>query len=884
MKSSDNNIKKIKNSFLNTFNTPARKIGLVAAAVMLCLCVIGGLALINLLPFSKTQSSAYRDTLARVDAMTVRGKIAGDGVYALIEHMSDIILSGETDGDIDTAGAYKILSAICGRLDGSAAGDLPRLFEGRHEEESADLYTFMYGGMTEEAAPVFAASVTGYFAYDDNMDTLWRTAAAHYEKNFPPGDVFTLPVYLWDDSSNSEPQIVDPLRDASVNIAEYKNTGDLTGFDGEILYYRGAPAGIVGRARHVGFEYNTADPAIFDLVFGGSHAAGEESHEYPFSMAMNEKGGLDVLYNVNPGILIPVSWSAAFADAERASRLISFAITPKNRIPIPENTFDLSPYETAYTGYGEVVDAYILDLVCNYSQYGDEYTAVLNSIILPGVKGEAANGLNARIVSDFLSRCGIYLPYLAAGDTAVSPVSINCDYLYTAENGIGSIVIKTSCYNYVTGQTQTDCVFYYFNETDKTAATLDDYLAAIGTDTAAVAARLNDPRARLANTGIPADGIQADEIIGVFRRRIHNALSVVVRGEQKQYIFETQTGQENGRDRYLLFDDTKPLRSDNLSAYILIGGDNKYTIECAGRLPDMLWISEDRPAMTQRLSRTACSIAAADLTDGTTVEFILTSDDIASKYGIDAVEYYPLEFNILYFSLSPDGEALICRYYIIFEKGNPDMSKNLSENADGQPAIAQQVYREYCEGYVRADLLTGELVFIDAPQTEPPTEYKEVTIYPVAIAENGFAADTEITETDKAALTLNVPATWATEDGFIFSDSTRTEEKGYLYNKRFEGGYHLIRVGADFVWDADVNLRAARQYGDNFEHSFGYGKGTVSTSAGGYTVVVYPGVYYIRVSDQFALFIRMYVYRDDADGYADVPKNIIDSLVFTYTE
>ena len=578
--------------------------------------------------------------------------------------------------------------------------------------------------------------------------------------------------------------------------------------------------------------------------------------------------------------------SAAFEDAAHASRLLSFEIIANNHIPIPENTFDLSPYETAYTGYGEVVDAYILEFICNYSQYGDEYAAVMNCVVLPHVKGDtaAADELNARMVSDFLSRYGIYLPYLAAGDTDISPVSIICDYSYTTENGIGSIVIKTSCYNFVTGQTEIDCVFYYFNEIDKTGATLTGYLAAIGSDTAALAARLNDPQVCLANTDIPAGEIEADEIIGVFRRRLHNSLSVVVRADQKQYIFELQAGQENDWNRYLLFDDTKPLRSDNLSAYILIKGDNKYTIDCAGRLPDILWIGEDNPAMTQHLSRSACRIASADLTDGTTIEYILASDDIAAKNGIDAAGYYPLEFNILYFSLSPDGGALICRYYLIFEKSNPDMSGNMKENAEEQPTIAQQVYREYCEGYVRADLLTGELVFIDAQPTELPVEYKEITIYPAAIAENGFAADTEITETDKAAVTLTIPATWVTENGFIFHDSTRTEEKGYLHNKRFEGCHHLIRVEADFIWDADVNLRAARQYGDDFEHSFGYGKGTVRTGDGGHTVVEYPGIYYIRVSEQFALFIRMYVYREDADGYSDIPKNIIDSLVFSYTE
>ena len=242
----------MKSSFMNTFNTAAKKIALIAAAVMLCLCVFLGLVLINMLPFNKTQTSAYRETLARVDAMTLRGTITDDGVYLLVERMSDIIFTAEADGDIDTTRAFKILSAICKRLNNGAVGNLPRLFEGRSENESIGLYEFMYDSMTEETAPVFAVSMTEYFAFDNNMDTLWRTAAVgaalYYEKNVLRGDEFTLPVYLWDDLKTA-----DPLKEAAMNIAayidEYKNTGNLTGFDGEILYYRGAPVGVVGSVR-----------------------------------------------------------------------------------------------------------------------------------------------------------------------------------------------------------------------------------------------------------------------------------------------------------------------------------------------------------------------------------------------------------------------------------------------------------------------------------------------------------------------------------------------------------------------------------------------------------------------------------------------------------
>jgi len=78
---------------------------------------------------------------------------------------------------------------------------------------------------------------------------------------------------------------------------------------------------------------------------------------------------------------------------------------------------------------------------------------------------------------------------------------------------------------------------------------------------------------------------------------------------------------------------------------------------------------------------------------------------------------------------------------------------------------------------IRADLITGELTFIDAQTTEIPTDFKEVTILPAEISENGFADDPETTAIYNAAVTLTIPATWETYNGFLFHDSTRTEEK-----------------------------------------------------------------------------------------------------------
>jgi hypothetical protein len=69
------------------------------------------------------------------------------------------------------------------------------------------------------------------------------------------------------------------------------------------------------------------------------------------------------------------------------------------------------------------------------------------------------------------------------------------------------------------------------------------------------------------------------------------------------------------------------------------------------------------------------------------------------------------------------------------------------------------------------------------------------------------------------------------------------------------------------------------------ENSFGYGKGTVFTTASRYTAVEYPGewgVWYVRVSDEFALFIRMYYYDDDLAGYNGILRDVIDSIKIDY--
>ncbi|MHB1154534.1 MAG: hypothetical protein ACYC00_19675, partial [Eubacteriales bacterium] len=839
----------IKERILTIFNTSKKRRLAVIAAVMVILCIFAGLAAVNIFSF-KTESSAYKDALARIDAITVNGKIAviNGGLPA---RLFDIIYSEKPEGDIDTENAYKLISVICARTESSSVYSLAQFFSGRDAAAGAGLYEYMVENMPEESARYFTDSVITLYAMDENMDLLWHAAAVDAVPRFDPGtDDFTISVYNWDEAAQSKLENIDPYRVVYINFAEYlkeykDETVNLTGCDGNSLYFRGTKVGQIGSARYVKFDYDNTDPEVFDIIFGGIHTPADMSYElkdgYSVSTSVNETGGLDVLYDVSPGILVPVSWSPDFKDAVRASQLIFFNTAPKIKADPSAAGFDLSPYATGFgKEYGAVTTAYIIDLICNYSQYGDNSAVVTNSIILPRLTDgtDTANDLNERIVSDFMSLYGMYLPYLVTGDTDYAPVYLICDYSYEEVNGIGSIVVKTSCFDFITEQTITRYAFYYINETEKIEATLADFLDAcqqnageayfkIGSDPDAVAVQLNSEQVRFANSGeftgaLDGHSITADEITGVFRRDRTGPFRAVAEVGGKQYCFELPAGTDHSWDYYFMFDNTKSLRGDNLGAYIFIREKTKYIIKCDGKIPDLLWIGEDKIAFTQQISRASCRIAVAELTkEGFTNEYILYSDDISAKFRINIEEYAPKEFNILYFSPSPDGEALICRYFLILEKGFPAANEINEE----YPAAAVQIYSETCEGYVRADLITGELTFIDAQTTEIPTEFKEVTILPVEISENGFADDPETTAIDNAAVTLTIPVTWETYNGFLFDDSTRTEEKGYLYNKRFEGCYQLIRVGEDFIWDSDINLRASEQYGEKHASCFGYGKG-----------------------------------------------------------
>lgn len=908
-------MKNIKEYIFTIFNTTKKRFLAVIAVVMIILCIVASLAAVNIF-FFKTESSAYKDALARIDALTVNGEIAD--INALISthgnlpaRLFDIIYLQKPEGDIDTENAYKLISVICSRTKSGSVYSLAQLFAGRDAATVAGLYEFMVENMPEESARAFMDSVITLYAMDENMYPLWHAAAVDAVPRFNSvEDDFTIPVYIWYEATQFELKNIDPYRilylDFTGYLNEYKDeTVNLNGCDGSSLYFRGVQVGQIGSARYAKFDYDTSDPAVFDIIFGGKHTPADINYEskdgHTVSAAINEAGGLDVLYDVSPGVLVPVSWSPDFKDAARASQLIFFNTAPKIKAPVQSAAgFDMSRYATGFgKEYGTVTTAYIIDLICNYSQYGDTFSAVTNSIVLPRLteETETANDLNERIVSDFMSLYSMYLPYLVTGDTDYSPVHLICDYSYEEVNGIGSIAVKTNCFDFITEQTITRYAFYYYNESRKTEATLADYLDAcqknvseayfkIGSNPDAVAVQLNSEQVRFANSGDftrTLDGhiITADEILGVFRRDRTGPFRAVAQVGGKQFLFELPAGTDHGWDYYYMFDNTKPLRGDNLGAYIFIREKNKYIIKCDGKIPDLLWISDEKVAFTQQISKENCRIAVADLTkEGYTNEYILTSDDISAKFGINAAEFAPKEFNILYFSLSPDSEALICRYFLILEKGYPAANEISQED----PATAYQIYSKNCEGYVRADLITGELTFIDALTTEIPTEFKEVIIFPIEIRETGFRQKPETTAIDNAAVTLTIPVTWVTESGYLFSDNTRTEEKGYMYNKRFEGCYQLIRVGKDFIWDSSVNLRAAEQYGEDYENSFGYGEGVVNTSANGYTVVEYPGIYYIRVSDEFALFISMYVFEDDPPEYSDILSNVIDSLKFTYTE
>lgn len=895
---------------MKLLNTRKKRRLAVLTAAMVLLCIAAGLAAVRFL-FLKNETSEYKDAAARIETLFTGGKITdekeltpADG--SLTEYLSDIIFGKKTDGDIDVKNAYKLIAMLCARMDAGSVHLPARLFEGRDAVTGAGLYEFMHANMTEESAQAFAKSVTALYAMDEKMYPLWLTAAADTVPEFDSGkEDFTLPVYILKEPSQSEPEKDDPYRILYMNCAgyldRYKNEPfGLTGCDGSSLYYRGAKAGQIGSALYPEFGYDLYGTEIFDLIFGGTHTKTDmlsgPGGGFGVHAAKNEAGGLDVLYGVSPGILVPVSWLSGFKDAAEASRLLFFNAVPKIKTPEPaEDGFDLSAYATGYSeDRGPVTDAYIIELICNYSQYGGSDDAVTNSIVLPKLteKSAAADAINARITSDFLSSYGMYLPYLAAGDTDHSPVGIITDYSYASGNETEVIVVMTHRYDFVMRESAAEFRCYYFKEDGKTGATIEDYLRSrredgggepfiIGGDTAAVAVQLNSKQVRLANSGnrtgeLDGYSVKPEDIKGIFRNNNTGSFRVVTEVGEVQYVFELPAGSDHGRDIYYMYDNRKSLRGDNITAAVLVRDESRFEIACDGMPPLLVWLSEDKIAFTEKLSATSCRIATAlPAENKITDEYILTSDSVAAISGIDPAEYFPAAFDFLSLTASADGNALTGRYYLHFEKREPEGAPN----EDGIPET-YRVYTEIREGYVRADLISGELTFIDAQPTEIPAEFKEIVIIPKEIVENGFAPEPEVTETDGAAVTLTLPAVWDTDNGFLFYDSTRTEEGGYLHNKRFEGCNQLIRTGPDFIWDSDVNLRASEQSGDEFANSFGYGKGRVFVTANGYTAVEYPGVYYIKVSDEFALFIRTYIYEEDTDGYAGIFGKIIDSLSF----
>lgn len=895
---------------MKLLNTRKKRRLAVLTAVMVLLCIAAGLAAVRFL-FLKNETSEYQDAAARIEALTAGGKITDEKELtpengSLTEYLSDIIFGKKTDGDIGVKNAYRLMAMLSARISAGSVHLPARLFAGRDAVTGAGLYMFMHANMTEESAKAFAKSVTALYATDEKMYPLWLAAAADTVPEFDSGiEDFTLPVYILKEPRQSEPEKDDPYRILYMNCAgyldRYKNEPfGLTGCDGSSLYYRGAKAGRIGSALYPEFEYDLSGTEIFNLVFGGTHTKADTLSEpdggYSVHAAKNEAGWLDVLYGVSPGILVPVSWPPDFKDAAEASRLLFFNAVPKIKTPeTSADGFDLSAYATGYAeDRGPVTDAFVLELICNYSQYGGSDGAVTNSIVLPKLteKSAAADAINAQITSDFLSSYGMYLPYLSAGDTDHSPVEIITDYSYASGNETEVIVVMTYRYDFVMRESAAEFHCYYFKEDGKAQATLDDYLRScrengsgdafiIGGETAAVAEQLNSKQVRLANSGNRTGGlsgysVKPEDIKGVFRNNNTGSFRVVTEVGGVQYVFELPAGSEHGRDIYYMYDNRKSLRGDNITAAVLIRDESRFEIACDGMPPLLIWLDDEQIAFTEKLSETSCRIATAlPAENKITDEFILTSDSVAAVSGIDPSEYFPAAFDFLSLTASADGDALTGRYYLHFEKREPEGELN----EDGTPET-YRVYTEIREGYVRADLISGELTFIDARPTEIPAEFKEVIIIPKEIVENGFAPEPEVTETGGAAVTLTLPAVWATDNGFLFYDSTRAEGEGYLHNKRFEGCNQLIRTGPDFIWDSDVNLRASEQAGEEFAGSFGYGKGRVFTTANGYTAVEYPGVCYIKISDEFALFIRTYTYEEDSDGYAGIFGKIIDSVSF----
>lgn len=588
---------------------------------------------------------------------------------------------------------------------------------------------------------------------------------------------------------------------------------------------------------------------------------------------------------------------------------------------IEADNFDLSPYAVEYKRAWVAGDAHILEFNCGYSQY-NESESLTSRIVIPHFTSgtDAAAALSTQIETDFLSQYGRYLPYLAAGDTDKAPVQITADYRNTNDGDIDTVVMRTSCTDFSTGRTTIHYDCYYYNETEKTVASLADYIDAcqiyisetfdsLGSDTEIIAEQLNSAEVRLANSGVSGNiaedlsghTITADEIKYVFRLDYFGGFRAVVETGGEQYVIELPAGIDHGWNYYYIFDDTKSLISDaknNLGAYVFVRGTDKFEIECSGMMPNFFWINENKLALSVRLSETSGRISVFDMQKGLLIEYKLTADDICAEFNIDTTEYSPKESVFSANSLSTANDALICYYYLKCEKLIPVYN---------QESYQYQAISEIREGFLRADLTTGKLTFIEPQPVVIPAEFKEVTVNPYEICNDGFAGSTENrTSIDNVTVTMTIPAEWSTNDGFLYLDNTQTPERGYMpYCNRLQGSHFLYRVDENFIWDSSVNIQVSEQSYGAYDSGYGSGTAKVYTSANGYTIVEYPddidsggivqrGIeenimretvfhdysseYFIKVSDEFALFMRMYSYKEDPAGYDVIMRGVIDSL------
>lgn len=631
--------------------------------------------------------------------------------------------------------------------------------------------------------------------------------------------------------------------------------------------------------------------------------------------------------------IVAISFAACADIADTDTSATDETIIQTEDITAPEETtaaesegleeinFDLSPYEADYKSAWVAGDAHILEFNCDYSQY-DESESLTNRIVIPHLtaRTDAAEALSAQIEADFLSQYGRYLHYLAAGDTDKAPVQITSDYRNTNDGDIDTIVVRTCIIDFSTGQTTIRYACYYYNETEKTIASIADYIdeaqiytdetrARLGHDTQMIAEQLNSAEVRLANSGVSgniADAlsghtITADEIKYIFRFNYSGGFRAVVETGGEQYVIELRAGIDHGWNYYYIFDDTKSLTSEannNLGAYVFARGTDKFEIECSGMIPNFFWISENKLALSVRLSETSGQISVFDMQKGLLIEYKLTADDICAEFGIDTDEYSKKESVFSVNSLSVANDALICNYYLTCEKLIPSVDTDLYQ---------YQAISEIREGFLKADLTTGKLTFIEPQPVVIPTEFKEVTINPYEICNDGFKQFSENrTSIDNVTVTMTIPAEWLTNEGFLYFDNTQTPERGFMpYGSRLQGSHFLHRVDENFVWDSSVNIQVCDQAFGEYDPGYGSGSAKVYTSANGYTVVEYPddidsggtvwsGIgdnilrerviydytseYYIKVSDEFVLFMRMYSYKTDPAEYDVIFRGVIDSL------